>query len=77
MSRKKAMSKRVVNIDEWRRRERQQQPPKQQLYSSIDDLIAKRLREMRLPEPPPAFRERNRHTYREWLEQAGRNPWRS
>lgn len=61
-----------------RRRERYEAPPKQQLHSSLDEALAQRLRDLRLPEPPPAFRERTRQTYSSWLDgSAGRNKWRS
>lgn len=40
-------------------------------------MIAQRLRDLRLPEPPPGFRERTRRTYTDWLESnSGRNNWR-
>ena len=42
-------------------------------------MLAQRLRDLRLPEPPAAFRERTRQTYTDWLEgsNGGRNKWRS
>jgi hypothetical protein len=62
-----------------RRKQRYEAPPKQQLHSSLDEMLAQRLRDLRLPEPPPAFRERTRQTYTDWLEGSGggHNKWRS
>lgn len=70
------MTNRVIPIDHHRRSQRYEAPPKQQLHSSLDEAIAQRLRELRLPEPPAAFRERTRRTYTAWLEGGGRNTWR-
>ena len=62
-----------------RNTERFEAPQKQQLHSSLDEMIAQRLRDLRLPEPPSAFRERTRQTYTDWIDTngGGRNKWRS
>lgn len=73
------MSKRVIDIGSRRRKaKRYEAPPKDHVYASTDELLAARLRNIRLPEPPPAMRERNRRTYSEWLDsqRGGRNRWR-
>ena len=75
------MSKRVTDMSRWRSRRAKQRyaaPPKDShVYASTDELLAARLRRMRLPEPPPAVRERNRASYSEWLNsQPSRNRWR-
>lgn len=68
----------VVPIDSHRRNQRYEAPPKQQLHASLDELIAQRLRDLRLPEPPSAFRDRTRRAYSAWLDGSGggRNNWR-
>jgi hypothetical protein len=73
------MGKRVIDLDWWRRRrpQRLDAPGKGHIYASTDELLEARLRQLRLPEPPPALRERNRRSYSEWLNsQANRNRWR-
>jgi hypothetical protein len=68
----------VIDMSWWRRRARRYDAPdKGRLYASDDELLAQRLRELRLPDPPPGLRERGRQTYGEWLQGRGsRNPWR-
>lgn len=64
-------------IGNGRRKDRYEAAPKQQLHASLDEMIAQRLRDLRLPDPPPALRERTRRTYTDWLERgAGRQNWR-
>lgn len=47
------------------------------MFASTDEVLADRLRNVRLPEPPAAMRERNRRGYDEWIgAQASRNRWR-
>ena len=72
------MTRRVIDIQAWARRlQRYDAPDKGRLYAGDDELLAQRLRELRLPEPPPGFRERNREVYGQWLQGRGaRNPWR-
>jgi hypothetical protein len=52
-------------------------PPKNRLYATGDEQIAERLRQLRLPDPPPALRERTRSSYGQWVEsRSAKNPWR-
>jgi hypothetical protein len=72
------MSKRVIDLGRWRgkRLRRVDAPAKSHIYASSDELLAQRLRDLRLPEPPPALRERNQRTYSDWLNaQTGRRRW--
>ncbi len=47
------------------------------MHAAVEEQLIQRLRSMRLPEPPPALRERDRQSYQAWLNaQAGRNRWR-
>jgi hypothetical protein len=58
-------------------RRRYPAPPKERLSATADDAIAERLRRLRLPDPPPALRERTRSSYGEWLQsRASHNRWR-
>ena len=73
------VNRRTTDTAWWRRRKarRPVRQPKEPVYASGDELLAQRLRELRVPEPPPAVRERNRARYQEWLSsQANRNRWR-
>jgi hypothetical protein len=63
----------------WRRRKaaRLDAPAKDHVFAAVDEQLAQRLRQMRLPEPPPALRERDRKSYDDWLNSdASRNRWR-
>jgi hypothetical protein len=47
------------------------------VYAAVDEQLTQRLRQLRLPEPPPTLRERDRRSYDAWLRSdAGRNRWR-
>jgi hypothetical protein len=73
------VGKRVIDMDRWRRRRlrRLDAPAKGHIYASTDELLAERLRQVRLPEPPPGLRQRSRRTYDDWLNaDANRNRWR-
>jgi hypothetical protein len=60
-----------------RRFRRLDAPPKDHVFAATDEFLAERLRGLRLPEPPPALRERNKRSYSEWLDSnPGRNRWR-
>lgn len=52
-------------------------PSKDHVFAAVDDELVQRLRQLRLPEPPPALRERDRKSYDDWLNSdASRNRWR-
>ncbi len=52
-------------------------PPKDHVFSAVDEQLAQRLRQLRLPEPPATLRERDRQSYDVWLKsEAARNRWR-
>jgi hypothetical protein len=73
------VGKPVIDLDWWRRRRprRLDAPAKGHIFASTDELLAERLRQVRLPEPPPALRERHLRTYGDWLNsRGGRNRWR-
>jgi hypothetical protein len=73
------MSNRVMDIGWWRRRRaaRLDAPPKDHVHASSDELLAARLRGLRLPSPPSSIRERSKERYREQLgERSARNRWR-
>lgn len=70
---------RLTDIRRWPRRAvgRYAAPPKDNVFAASDDMLAQRLRDMRLPEPSPAFRDRSRETYSRWAQaRAGRQRWR-
>lgn len=77
---RRPVSKRPIQNRWWRRRQpkRYDAPPKGHIFASTDELLAERLRNVRLPEPPQALRDRNHRTYSDWLnsQQGGRNRWR-
>jgi hypothetical protein len=71
------VTRRTKNSDGWRTARGRYDAPSKETLGASDELLAQRLRQLRLPEPPPAYRERNRRSYGAWLEQdAGRNRWR-
>ena len=68
-----------TNSSWWRGRKsrRLDAPSKDHVYAAVDEQLTQRLRQLRLPEPPQALRERDRKSYDDWLNSdAARNRWR-
>jgi len=70
---------RLIDIRVWQRKRmsRYAAPAKDNVFNATDEALARRLQQLQLPEPPPAFRERSRQAYGQWLQtRSGRQRWR-